>query len=351
MTIAPNRPAVRVPASIDEPPEPRAGRSRTRRAGRLLVRRALIGVPTVGLISLGIFALAAASPFDPLTAYLGSRYQSATQAQREATAAAYHVDQSWWSAWWQWWRDVLSGDLGWSSTLSQPVATALTERLPFTFGMAAVSLTLATVISLSVGTVAGMRRGGLLDRCCTAGATVLAAVPPFVVSLVLVTVFAVGLSWFPSSGARTPGSRYSPSDLLAHGVLPTVALTVSMIPWLLLTTRASVVEATGSDAVLAARARGISGMRLLRGHVLPVSVLPTLALIGTRLPELIAGAAIVETVFGWPGLAKALVDSAVALDFPLLAALTLGSAVLVIVGSALSDATAAWIDPRIGLTA
>ena len=81
-------------------------------------------------------------------------------------------------------------------------------------------------------------------------------------------------------------------------MLPYLALTVSMVPWLLLTMRAAVVEATGSDAVRAARARGVNGWTLLRGHVVPVSVLPTLALLGTRLPELIAGAAIVAGIVG-----------------------------------------------------
>ncbi|MDF2585059.1 MAG: oppB, partial [Mycobacterium sp.] len=90
---------------------------------------------------------------------------------------------------------------------------------------------------------------------------------------------------------------------------------------------------------------------LLRGHVAPVSVLPTLALLGTRLPELIAGAAVVETVFGWPGMAAVLVESAAALDFPLLAALTVGAALAVLAGSALSDAAAMAIDPRVRIAA
>ena len=107
----------------------------------------------------------------------------------------------------------------------------------------------------------------------------------------------------------------------------------------------------GWAAPLAVAALVIGGWALLRGHVAPVSVLPTLALLGTRLPELIAGAAIGETVFGWPGLAEALVESAVALDFSLLAALAVGSAALVLLGSALSDAAAVVIDPRIGLAA
>ncbi|MFT4085881.1 MAG: ABC transporter permease [Gordonia sp. (in: high G+C Gram-positive bacteria)] len=317
----------------------------------MFVRRALIAVPTLLVISLAIFGVAAASPFDPLTAYLGDNYQSASQAQRDAVAAAHHLDQNWVAAWWHWLVDVLHGDLGWSSTQSQPVSTVVVERMPFTFVMALIALTLATVVAVVGGAVIGMRRGGLLDRVATATATVLAATPPFVVSLVLVAVFAVGLSWFPTSGARAPGDDYTVTGLVTHAVLPAVALTVSMIPWLLLSMRAAVVDATSSDAVRAARARGVGGWTLMRGHVGPVSVLPTLALLGTRLPELIAGAAVVEAVFGWPGLAQALVDSAVAMDFPLLAALSVGSAILVLAGSALSDVAAVWIDPRIRMTA
>ncbi len=308
-------------------------------------------IPTTILVSLGIFAVAAASPFDPLTAHLGDNYQSATPAQREAIAAAYDLDQHWLSAWWNWWGALLHGDLGWSATQGRAVGDVLVQRLPFTVGISAAALVSAALIAVVCGAVIGMRRGGLIDRACTALAAMLAATPPFVVSLVLVSTFAVTLGWFPTSGARRPGDDYSVEGLLTHAVLPYLALTVSMIPWLLLTMRAAVVDATASDAVRAARARGVDGWALLRGHVVPVSVLPTLALLGTRLPELIAGAAIVETVFGWPGLAEALVDSAVALDFSLLAALAVGSAVLVLLGSALSDAAAVWIDPRIGLTA
>ncbi|MEE3850015.1 ABC transporter permease [Gordonia sp. LSe1-13] len=311
----------------------------------------MVAIPTTILVSIGIFALAAMSPFEPLAAHLGDNYQSATQAQRDAVTEAYNLDQHWFTAWLSWWGHLLTGDLGWSSTRSQPVADVIAERLPFTLGMAAAALAAATVIAVVVGAVIGMRRGGFLDRAVTALAATLVAVPPFVISLLLVSVLAVSLGLFPTSGARRPGDPYTVDGILSHAVLPFIALTLSMIPWLLLTMRAAVVEAVASDAVRAARARGIGGWALLRGHVAPVSVLPTLALLGTRLPELIAGAAIVETVFGWPGLAQSLVDSAVALDFSLLAALAVGSAVLVLLGSALSDAAAVWIDPRVRMTA
>ncbi|WP_024446107.1 ABC transporter permease [Mycolicibacterium iranicum] len=322
-----------------------------RAAVRLLALRAAIAIPLTAAISAAIFAVASLSPFDPLAAYLGGNYQFATQSQRDAMREAYRTDRPWYQAWWEWVGGLSRGDLGWSSTQSQPVTTVLAERLPFTLALSGAALLTATVLAIVLGCLAGMRRGGMLDRVCTGFAVTFAAVPPFVVSLALVVVVAVGLRWLPASGAAAPGADYTIEGVLRHGVLPWIALTVSMIPWLLLTTRTAVVASIDSDAVRGARSRGVHGWTLLRGHVAPVSVLPTLALLGTRLPELIAGAAIVETVFGWPGMAAVLVNSAAALDFPLLAALTVAAAVAVLAGSALSDAAAVAVDPRVRITA
>lgn len=322
-----------------------------RAAARLLAIRTAVAAPLTVGISAAIFAVASLSPFDPLAAYLGGNYQFATQSQRDAMREAYHTDMPWYQAWWQWIGGVARGELGWSSTQSQPVTTVLVERMPFTLALSGAALLTATLVAILLGCLAGMHRGGLIDRLCTGFSVTFAAVPPFVVSLALVVVVAVGLRWLPASGAAAPGADYTIEGVLRHGILPWIALTVSMIPWLLLTTRAAVVESVDSDAVRAARSRGVHGWALLRGHIAPVSVLPTLALLGTRLPELIAGAAIVETVFSWPGMAAVLVDSAAALDFPLLAALTVAAAAAVLAGSALSDAAAVAIDPRVRMSA
>ncbi|EID16039.1 ABC transporter permease [Mycolicibacterium phlei] len=339
----------RPPAAIAPRGGSRSGRCRI--ALRLLAIRLAIAVPVTVAVSAAMFAVASLSPFDPLVAYLGDNFQRATPAQREAMRAAYDLDQPWWQAWWTWVNGLLHGDLGWSSTQSLPVSAVLAERMPFTVALSGCALLLASAIAILVGVMAGMRRDGVLDRLANAFAVTFAAVPPFVVSLALVAVFAVGLRWFPASGAAAPGDPYTAAGVLRHAVLPLIALALSQIPWLLLTTRTAVVEACASDAVRSARARGVHGWALMWGYIAPVSVLPTLALLGTRLPELIAGAAIVETVFGWPGMAAVLVESAAALDFPLLAALTVGSAVAVLAGSALSDAAAVAVDPRIGMTA
>lgn len=318
---------------------------------KVLGIRLAVAVPLTLAISAAMFWVASLSPFDPLAAYLGSDYQFATQAQRTAMRAAYETDMPWWQAWSRWLGGLAHGDLGWSSTQSQSVTTVLAERMPFTLLLSGAALLTAAGVAILVGCVAGMRSGGFIDRLATGVSVVFAAVPPFVVSLGLVLVVAVGLRWLPASGAAAPGADYTVAGVLSHAVVPWMALTVSQIPWLLLTTRTAVAASTQSDAVRGARARGVHGWALLRGHVAPVSVLPTLALLGTRLPELIAGAAVVETVVGWPGMAAVLVESAAALDFPLLAALTVGAALAVLAGSALSDAAAMAIDPRVRIAA
>ncbi|WP_082776336.1 ABC transporter permease [Tsukamurella pulmonis] len=326
---------------------PERRRRRGPAIGRLLVTRAAVAVPLLGIVSLALFALADLSPFDPLATYLGADYQSATQSQREAARAAYGLNTTWWSAWWHWISGLPSGDLGWSATQRRPVTEVLAAGLPFTLGLSAAALTLAAMLALVLGGIAGMRRGSALDRAISGLATALAATPPFVISLVLVAVFAVALRALPTSGARGPGDPYTLGGILTHAVLPLITLTLSQVPWLLLSMRSAVVDAAESDAVRGARSRGISGPGLLRRHIAPVAVLPTLALLGTRLPEVIAGAAVVEVVFSWPGLAATLVDAATALDFPLFAALSLLAAAAVLIGSAASDAAAIWLDPRI----
>ena len=337
--------------ALPPPPPPRARPSRRRRIGQLLLRRTGTSLITLLVVSAGIFAVAALSPIDPLTAHLGDSYQSASQTQRAAASAAYGLDQSWWQSWARWWINLLHADLGWSTTQHQPVSTVLAERLPFTIGLSAAALAASALISLALGTWAGLRAGRAPDRAVSGGVTVLAATPPFVLSLLLVAVFAVAGAWFPTAGAATPGLDVGGTDLLWHAVLPWTALTVSQLPWLTLTVRTAVADAAATDPVTAARARGISGRRLLIWHVWPAAIGPSLALLGTRLPEVIAGAAIVEAVFGWPGVADALVTAATGADFPLLATLAMTAAGFVLVGSALSDAAAVALDPQADLTA
>lgn len=310
-------------------------------------RRALFAVPLVATTSLVLFALASRSPFDPLAGYLGDRYLTMSTADKQRLASELGTDLPWWQQWLTWVGHAATGDLGHSRAYAQPVATVLAERAPWTLLLSGTALAAAIAVALVAGMWAGLRPGGLLDRAATAAATVVQAVPPFVLSLGAVTVCAVTLRWLPVAGLTDPGADPTIGQVARHLVLPAAVLTLSLLPWLVLSLRQSIRAAAESDAVVGARARGIPEPVIVRRHILPVALGPFTTVIGLRLPELLVGAAIVEEVFSWPGLGGSIVTAARELDFPLLAALTIGTTVLVLAGSLLADIAHALLDPRV----
>ena len=323
---------------------------RRRRSADLLtivVRRCVLAVPVVLGVSLLVFLLAGISPFDPLAAYLGDRYVTASVEQRQQLSEALNLETSWFSAWWQWLGSALTGDLGQSRVFRQPVTAVLSERLPWTLLVAGTGLFLAVASSLLAAVRCARRPGGLLDRGVGAVATVLQGLPPFVISLGLLGVFAAAAGWLPGGGLADPGADLSAGQVARHMVLPVLATTLSQLPWLVLSLRVSMTTVLGSDAVRGARLRGLPERTVIRKHVLPAALAPFIAVLGSRLPEAIVGAVLIETVFSWPGVAAAVVSSAQALDFALLAALTVLTTAAVLAASLLADVLYVLIDPRV----
>lgn len=321
-------------------------RSRLPEVWALLWRRTLIAVPATLAITAAVFALASIAPFNPLADYLGSRYESATPDERAALAHELGLNDSWYTVWARWFTDALGGDWGTSRLHGQPVAEVVSERLPFTALLTGLGLAVAIVVSLVLALAAGRRPGGIVDRVALLLVHLAQAVPPFVLGLLAIAVFALGLG-LPAGGAAPGGSDPTAGSLAVHLVLPVGVLALTLLPWLVLNLRASVVEAFTSDAVLAARGRGLRESRILRTHVLPVALLPFITVIGSRLGELVTGALLVEAVFSWPGLASATVAAAVAGDFPLLAAVTALTCAAVFAASILADAVYVLVDPRV----
>lgn len=321
--------------------------SRWAGVGRMVVRRLLFAVPLLVLVSASLFALASRSPFDPLAGYLGDRYLTVSSTDQARIAAELGVNDPWWTTYGRWVTQLATGDLGVSRSFTQPVGTVIAERLPWTLLLAGIGLTTAVLASLLLGVWAGTRPGSVLDRTLTGMATVVQAVPPFVLSLGAVALFALTLRWLPVAGLTDAGAEPTIDQVARHLVLPAAVLALSQMPWLLLSVRESTRAAATSDAVLGARARGLPESVIVRRHIVPVALAPFATVIGLRLPELIVGAAIVEEVFSWPGLAGAVVTSARELDFPLLAALTLGTTLIVLIGSLLADIAYSVLDPRV----
>lgn len=321
--------------------------TRTREIGWLVARRLAFAVPVLGIVAVGVFLLAAASPFDPIYQYYGVDAFTATGADLAATRARLGLDDGVFQQLGRWLSGIASGDLGTSRSFRQPVAQVIAERLPWTLLLVTFALVVAVVLAVVTGTVAAWRQGGMLDRVVTAIGHAMEGIPPFVLALGAIAVFSLGLGWLPVAGLTDAGEQVTVGQVARHLLLPALVLGVSQTPWLVLHVRGSLLGALGEDHVSGARARGLPEHTVVLRHALPTALLPFVTLVGTRIPELVTGAVLVETVFSWPGIAEAVVTAALAVDFPMLAALSVLATAAVLTGSLLADVAVALADPRV----
>lgn len=321
--------------------------ARTREIGWLVARRLAFAGPVLVIVAVGVFLLAAASPFDPVYQYYGVDVFTATEADLAATRARLGLDDGVFQQLGRWLSGVLTGDLGTSRSFRQPVGQVIAERLPWTLLLVTVGLVVAVVLALVAGTVAAWRQGGAFDRVVTGIGHAMEGIPPFVLALVAIAVFSLGLGWLPVAGLTDAGAPATVEQVARHLVLPAAVLGVSQTPWLVLHVRGSLLGSLGEDHVSGARARGLPERVVVLRHALPTALLPFVTLLGTRIPELVTGAVLVETVFSWPGLAEAVVTAALAVDFPMLAAISVLATAAVLAGSLLADVAVAAADPRV----
>ncbi|MFJ2821396.1 ABC transporter permease [Streptomyces toxytricini] len=316
---------------------------------RMAGRRALLAGPVLLAVTFGVFAAADLSPFDPVKAYAGTAGLTAPQAELDRLRANLGADRPLVERWWDWLTSALGGDLGTSASLRQPVADAVAERIGWSALLAATAFAAALLAGTALGVLAARRRGGLLDRAATALAYTLQAAPAFWLGLLAVWLFSVRWGVLPSGGLTDADSdTVTAGQVARHLVLPALVLALSQLPWFYLYVRQGVCDALAEDPVRGARARGLGERRVLLGHALRSGLLPVLTLIGSRMPELITGALLVETVFSWPGIAAATVQAATSVDFPLLAALTVLATAAVLAGNLLADLLHGLADPRVG---
>lgn len=318
---------------------------------RLAGRRTLFAAPVLVAVTFGVFAIAAASPFDPVKAYAGTAALGADRQTLDRLRDNLGVDEPFVARWWHWLTSALSGDLGDSTVMRQPVAQVIGERLGWSALLCAVAFAVAVLVGTVLGVLAARRPGSVLDRTVTSLAYSLEAAPVFWIALLAIWLFALQWGVLPAGGLTDTASEHvTAAQVASHIVLPAGVLAVSQLPWFVLYVRQGVGDALTEDPVRGARARGLAERTVLLGHALRSGLLPVLTLIGSRVPELITGALLVESVFSWPGIAAATVEAATAVDFPLLAALTTLATAAVLAGNLLADLLYGLFDPRVKLS-
>ena len=305
------------------------------RLARLLGKLALVALLVTVLTSLLIHL----SPGNPARTILGNR---ASAAQVAELSRQMHLNTPLWDQIWLSVRGAATGNLGLS--LSEPgrgVLSIVLSALPVTLTLIAIAVAVSAVVGIALGLWGALTSHRAVDESVSGSAITLLALPPFVLALLMLTFVAVDWKIAPAGGW---GQGWP--DHLRYAWLPALALCGLLMPQVLRTVRQTAGEVRAHDFVEAAHSRGLSSIRVTLRHVLPNAGLPVITVLGLNAAGLIAGAVVVEAVFGLPGLGQVLQNAVEARDYPLLQGVALVTALLVVLINALTDLTYALVDPR-----
>jgi peptide/nickel transport system permease protein len=310
---------------------------------RFFLRRVAMLLATLLVSSFVIYGALFLAPGSPIAVLSGGRSLPADAVR--ILEARYHLNEPFLTQYWLWLKGVLHGDFGISIALREDVSSLIVARVGTTAALVLYASVLILVIGIGLGVVAGLRRGPL-DTSVLAVTAISAAIPSFVAAIVLILLFSVRLTWFPSlgNGSGLFGTVY-------HLTLPAIALSIASLAIVARVTRASVREEFAREHVQTAVSRGIPSRQLIRRHVLRNAAIPITTVAGLTVASLIAFAAVVERAFGLNGLGAYLVASANSKDFAVVQGISLVLVAAFVLVNLLVDLLYAVLDPRVNLWA
>ncbi len=302
---------------------------------RYTLRRLLGAIPTLFLVIVLAFLLVHAAPGGPFDD------ERALPAEIEANiAAAYHLDEPLPMQFLRYLGGVVQGDLGPSYSYRDYTVSELIGRsVPISLQLGILAMLLATVVGVSLGIVAALRRNSPLDTIVMGLAMTGISIPVFVIAPLLVLLFAVKLQWLPASWMGSEGS----SRLL----LPVLSLALPQIAYVARLTRASLIEVLASDFIRTARAQGLGTAAIVRYHALKPAMLPVLSYMGPAVAAVLTGSVVVEEIFGIPGLGQLFVRGSLNRDYTLVLGIVIFYAALIVLLNLVVDLLYGAIDPRI----
>jgi peptide/nickel transport system permease protein len=301
-----------------------------------VLTRLLHGLVVVLLVATLVFLLLHLAPGDPVALLVGEAPMTRDQLQQ--VRRFWGLDQPLPVQYATWIGNLLRGDFGESVGFGgRPVGRLLGETLPNTVELNVLALTGAVLVAIPVGIVAAARQHSAFDAGLMIAATLGSSVPSFWLGLMAIVVFALGLGWLPPFGRADWKSL----------VLPVLVLASDQIALLARLTRAAVLEGLGQDHVATARAKGLPDRSVLLRHVARAALLPLITVVGYRVAFLLSGTVLVETVFGWPGMGRLLIQAIGQRDYAVVQAIVVVGALMVVVTNLLCDLAYAAVDPRV----
>lgn len=318
-------------------------------------RRTLQAIPFLLILSALIFGMVRAAPGGPLAA--AQRNPNVKPEQIEKLKQKLGLDQPLPVQYVKWLSVILlEGDFGDSIKFRRPVADMIRERIPNTFILVGAAFLVTLAFAIPIGVLSARKPYSKFDFAVTTFTFVGQSIPVFWLGLAMILIFYVTLEnpftqqpLFPLGGMNTPGKEGDPVDFLWHLILPVACLALGWIAWYSRFLRSSMLDVMHEDYVRTAHAKGLSDRVVYYKHALQNAILPLVTLIALDLPTLFAGALFVETIFAWPGMGRLFWDAANGRDYPVLLAVVMINAVLILACNLIADVLYGVLDPRVRL--
>src|ERR687887_1190195 len=310
---------------------------------RLVLRRLALGLLTLWLISLVIFAAVLALPGDAATAILG---KEATPDRVAALREQLHLNDSVVTQYTQWLKGILTFDFGNSAATQQPVSQLLNDRVANTVFLVFVASIIAIPLSILIGVWTAMKRDRPVDHITSTVTLVLAALPEFVIGISLILLFATGLSHiFPAVSLLAPGEKAWQDPRVV--VLPAATLIIAVVPYISRIMRGSMIEVLESEYVTMARLKGLPERQVIWRHAVPNAIVPAIQVAALQLAWMAGGVVVVEFVFQYPGIGAALVDAVGNRDMPVVQTVTMLAAGVYVALNLLADLATILVTPKL----
>ena len=310
---------------------------------KFIVRRILIAIPIVFIVTVLTFLLIDLAPYDAVDAMIDPKMSAE---QVAAMKESMGLNKPVFERYFDWLGNLVTGNLGYSLVTKQNIAEQLAVRIPNTILLVLPAYLTAYVLAIVLGLIAGSRRGSRIDRFIDSLASIGIALPSFWFAMMLIFIFGYALRWLPILGMQTVGDG-SPLDIARHYILPFVTLTVAFLPDNLRYVRSSTVTQMTRDYVSVQRAFGASNKQIMFKHVMRNVLAPVITRLGMAMPLLVTGAIITETIFSWPGVGPYFITAIKGLDFPIIMVILVFSSTLVVLGNLLADVLNCIVDPRV----
>ena len=316
--------------------------------GGYIIRRLLINIPVLFLVTFLVFSLIEIAPGDVVDYFISpDMMQFTTEEDIQRLRERTGLDKPFLVRYGNWLGHVARGDLGFSFVESQPVDELIVAHMKNTLPLMGAAWLMGVVFGISLGVFVGLRQYSVWDFSLTGLSFLGLSVPAFISGILGLYVFSVRLGWFPAGGMRTAGGDSSLGDALYHLVLPAATLAVMDVARNMRYMRFAMLEVLNQDYITTARAKGLRPRLIHYRHAMRNALLPVITVVGLSLPQLVAGAVFIETIYSWRGMGTLYLNAVSGRDYPVIMGVNLVFAVLVLAANLLTDIAYSVVDPRV----